>query len=212
MSEICQNLHRIFNRMQRYRFPFDANKIPRNGICILFQSGENAHGMERIVRVGTHTGENQLRSRLKQHFIKENKDRSIFRKNIGRAILCKTEDPFLDQWEWDLTTGKAKDELLSLLDVDKQQRIEQKVTEYIQEFFSFVVFQDNDKKSRLYTEQKIISTLSWCNDCQPSSNWLGNYSPKKKIRDSGLWLVNGLYKDILTAAEIIELQSTTHFN
>ena len=41
----------------------------------------------------------------------ENKDRSIFRKNIGRAILNKNQDPFLGQWELDLTTRKAKDDL-----------------------------------------------------------------------------------------------------
>ena len=43
--------------------------------------------MDRIVRIGTHTGENQLRSRLMQHFVKENKNRSIFRKNIGRCFF-----------------------------------------------------------------------------------------------------------------------------
>jgi hypothetical protein len=32
---------------------------------------------------------------LEQHFIKENKDRSIFRKNIGRAILNKDQDALL---------------------------------------------------------------------------------------------------------------------
>jgi len=79
MSEKCKQLHQWFNNLERISFPFDDRKIPRNGIYILFEKGETAHGMDRVVRIGTHTGKNQLRSRLKQHFIKENKDRSIFR-------------------------------------------------------------------------------------------------------------------------------------
>jgi len=30
--------------------------------------------------------------------VNENKDRSIFRKNIGRALLNKDNDPFIEQW------------------------------------------------------------------------------------------------------------------
>jgi len=202
VSEICQRLHTLFNRLPRHWFPFDEKAIPRNGIYILFEKGEYAHGTDRIVRVGTHTGENQLPSRLKQHFLNENKDRSIFRKNIGRAILQRAEDPFLEQWNWDLTTRKARERYLPLLDEEKQRQVEKMVTEYIQQNFSFVVFGMGSKEERLEWEQKIISTLSWCEECRPSSHWLGLYSPKKKIRESGLWLVNELYKDPMSTKDI----------
>ncbi|MFQ5709614.1 MAG: hypothetical protein ACE5HO_19330 [bacterium] len=202
MSEICQCLHSLFNDLLRHRFPFDERATPYNGIYILFENGEHAHGADRIVRVGTHTGTNQLRSRLKQHFVNENKDRSIFRKNIGRAILQKEGDPFLGQWEWDLTTRKAKERYLPLLDIEKQRSVEKAVTEYIQRNFSFVVFRVDEKEERLQWEQKIISTVSWCEECRPSPVWLGMYSPKRKIRESGLWLVNGLYKDGLSWVEM----------
>ena len=109
MSKLCEKLHNIFNTLPRFRFPFDGKQIPKNGIYGFFEDGENAHTGDRIVRVGTHTGEDLLRSRLKQHFLSENKDRSIFRKNIGRALLYSSDDPFLEQWNWDLTTRKAKD-------------------------------------------------------------------------------------------------------
>ncbi len=99
MSRICQQLHQLINLQPIFRFPFDTNNIPRNGIYILFEVGEIGHGTNRIVRIGTHTGVDQLRSRLKQHFIQENKDRSIFRKNIGRAILNQNHDPFLKLWD-----------------------------------------------------------------------------------------------------------------
>lgn len=201
MSEICQRVHSLFNSLPRQRFPFSEETIPHNGIYILLENGEHAHGSDRIVRVGTHTGANQLRSRLRQHFLNENKDRSIFRKNIGRAMLQKAGDPFLEQWEWDLTTRKAKEHYLPLLDMDKQHSIEQAVSEYIQRNLSFVVFRVDGKEERLEWEQKIISTLSWCKECRPSPNWLGRRSPKQKIRDSGLWLVNGLYQEPLAKEE-----------
>jgi len=77
----CEALHEWANSLPARGFPFDESAIPMNGIYVLFERGEVAHGTNRIVRVGTHTGINQLRSRLRQHFLVENKDRSIFRKN-----------------------------------------------------------------------------------------------------------------------------------
>jgi aspartate oxidase len=80
MSQTCNSIHNLFNNLKRINFPFDNSDIPKNGIYILFEKGELAHNHDRIVRIGTHTGRDQLLSRLKQHFINENKDRSIFRK------------------------------------------------------------------------------------------------------------------------------------
>src|SRR3989339_1908436 len=108
MSEECNTIHKWFNSMNRIHFPCNEDRIPLNGIYILFEKGEEAHDTNRIVRVGTHTGNNQLRSRLRQHFINENKDRSIFRKNVGRALLNKEKDQFLEQWELDLTTRSSR--------------------------------------------------------------------------------------------------------
>ncbi|WP_261789077.1 hypothetical protein [Methanosarcina siciliae] len=164
----------------------------------MFEKGETAHGMDRVVRIGTHTGKNQLRSRLKQHFIKENKDRSIFRKNIGRALLNRDKDPFLDQWEIDLTSRKAKKENAGLIDSEKQEETEKRVSQYIQKNFSFVVIEVEAQEKRLELESKIISTISLCDECGPSSDWLGLFSPKEKIRKSGLWLVNELFKEPLS--------------
>jgi len=205
MSQICHQLHQLFNRLPIFSFPFDTNKIPRNGIYILFETGESGHGTNRIVRIGTHTGRDQLRSRLKQHFIQENKDRSIFRKNIGRAILNRDHDPFLAQWELDLTTHEAKQKYQNVVDFSKQHQVEHQVSKYIQENFRFVVFRVDEKDKRLNWESKLISTVSICTECQPSNRWLGKYSPKDKIRQSGLWIVNELYKKPLSDSEYIEL-------
>ena len=207
VNEKCNKLHHWFNSMKKHNFPFNEKDIPLNGIYVLFEKGESAHGINRIVRIGTHTGKDQLRSRLKQHFINENKDRSIFRKNIGRTILNKNKDSFLEKWELDLTPKEAREKYSELIDFNKQKQVEKEVTKYIQDNFSFVVFQIDDKNKRLALESKIISTISLCNQCKPSKNWLGLFSPKQKICESGLWNVNELYKEALDDEDMEELKS-----
>lgn len=206
MKNICEIIHQLFGGMKQYAFPFNEKEIPENGIYILFEKGECAHSTKRIVRVGTHTGDGQLRSRLVQHFLTENKDRSIFRKNIGRALLNKDNDIFLKEWDIDLTSGNARELYSGAIDLVKQREIENRVTTYIQNNFSFVVFQVDDKNKRLYLESRIISTVSLCNECKPSPDWLGLSSPKNKIKESGLWLVNELWKTPLSSNDIIELR------
>jgi len=154
--------------------------------------------MDRIVRIGTHKGKNRLRLRLKQHFIKENKDLSVFRKNIGRALLNRDKDPFLEQWEIDLTSRKAKEKYSALIDLEKQKEVEKRVSQYIQANFSFVAIEVETQEKRLELESKIISTISLCDECGPSSKWLGLFSPREKISKSGLWVVNELYKEPLS--------------
>lgn len=197
MSKLCERLHLIVNKMPRYYFPLDKNKIYKNGIYILFEKGEKAHGVDRIVRIGTHRGDNNLYNRLKEHFINENKDRSIFRKNIGRALLNKNQDSYLEIWEIDFQERKNKEQYKDKLDIIKQRDLEKQVSKYIQENLSFVIIEIFDKSSRLFYESKLISTVSLCNDCYSSDDWLGKYSPKDKIINSGLWLVNELYKNHL---------------
>jgi len=205
---LCLELHNLFNSLPRFSFPFDESKIPDNGIYILFQKGEFSHNLERIVRIGTHTGEKQLLSRLKQHFLRENKDRSIFRKNIGRALLNKYQDSFLEKWEVDLTTKASKSKFLNFINMEKQKKIEKQVSDFIRTNFSFAIMEINDKFKRLEIESKIISTLSLCDECKPSNSWLGLFSPKEKIRESGLWLVNELYKNPIDESDLAEIKES----
>lgn len=206
MPQLCEELHRWANALPVYSVPFDARALPLNGIYLLFEKGETAHGTHRVVRVGTHTGNDQLRSRLKQHFLVENKDRSIFRKNIGRALLNKDRDVFLSNWELDLTARKAKEQHSGHIDMARQQAVEKRVSDYIQASFSFVVVPADKKEQRLRLESRLISTISLCETCRPSTSWLGRFSPKEKIQESGLWLVNQLYRQPLSTEEFNTLQ------
>jgi len=207
VSRNCHQVHHLFSSLPRIGFPFNKNAIPDNGIYVLFEQGERAHEVDRIVRIGTHTGNNQLRSRLKQHFQLENKDRSIFRKNIGRALLNQVKDPFIAQWEIDLTTAESKRKYAPFIDQSKLREVESRITAYIQQNFRFITFKVDKKEDRLLWESKIISTVSLCNECGPSKAWFGLNSPKEKINQSGLWLVNELYKEPLSPADYDALKA-----
>lgn len=203
----CKQLHDWANTLPLFSFPFDEHVLPKNGLYLLFQNGEEAHGARRIVRVGTHTGAGQLRSRLRQHFLMENKDRSIFRKNIGRCLLNKAKDPFLKVWEIDLTPKQTRNLYGSKVDPTKKEALEKEISHYLRSNFSFVVVEVGDRVQRLELESKLIATLSLCEECQPSKDWLGCHSPLAKIRESGLWQVQGLGGEPLNAKDFVYLQS-----
>ncbi|OGG39833.1 hypothetical protein A2118_00220 [Candidatus Kaiserbacteria bacterium GWA2_50_9] len=204
----CKAFHEWARTLTQYRFSFDRSGIPPNGIYLLFEKGERGHGGERIVRVGTHTGEGQLLSRLKQHFITPNKDRSIFRKNVGRALLARDRDPFLADWELDLTPAATRARHAHRIDATKQESVEGRVSDYIRDNFSFAIIRINGKEERLRLESRIISTVSLCPLCKASAEWLGSFSPKEKIRESGLWIVNELYKKPLDDEDFTRLKET----
>src|ERR1700681_3617725 len=118
---VCSDLHELARRGTRFSFPFDVDRV-QNGIYVLFEKGETAHGGERITRVGTHRNDARLPKRLGQHFVTEKKEGSIFRKNIGRAFLRQANDPFLEQWEVQLCQPH---------DMAKKKAIEGRVTNYM---------------------------------------------------------------------------------
>lgn len=212
MSEICRQVHEWVSGVDSFGLPFPEERVPKNGIYVLFEEGEWGHDTSRIVRIGTHTGANQLRSRLKQHFLNRNKDRSIFRKNIGRALLQRDGDPFLQQWEIDLTTRASRERYGADVDREKLASLEQRVSEVIQTRFRFAVFEIRDRQQRLHLESHLVSTVSLCTDCGPSEQWLGGHSPKEKIRQSGLWQVNELYKVPLAPEDLQQLREVTSKN
>ena len=64
--KMALELHNLINNLSRFSYPSEEDliKIPTNGIYINFEEGEKIEGVDRIVRIGTDTGNNQLHSRL----------------------------------------------------------------------------------------------------------------------------------------------------
>lgn len=194
-DELCLNLHRQFNNMQRYDYSTIDEVSFTNGIYIMFEKGESYRGYDRIVRVGTHTSDNRLKKRLKDHFLKENKDGSIFRKNIGKAILNKNRHPYLDVWNLD--TKKAADQF----DAEFQCKIEKQISTYLKDNITFTCFKVDTKEDRLRLEEGIIALLNSSSSFASSENWRGRFSPVNDIAQSGLWLREGLNGKPLTFSE-----------
>jgi len=200
VSAVCGQIHATVAGMRRHRFPFNAAELPDNGVYLLFEKGERAHDGDRIVRVGSHTGPANLVQRLTEHFLVENKDRSILRKNVGRALLARDGDPFIEQWEWDLTSKVSRDEHEGRVDAEKLEAVERRVTEYITRNCSFVVLPaGRGKAARLTIEAGLIATVAQCRCCGPSADWLGRFSPKATIRRIGLWQIQHARGDPLAA-------------
>ena len=213
MSDLlCKRLHRKLERVPLTRYPFKLDDLPENGIYFFYEVGEKwGHGGKkpRIVRVGTHRDGN-FRSRIAEHYLLNEgnlpidttrpppHDRSIFRKNIGRALLHKARNPFLRVWEIDFTSKESREKNGHLRNISNERRTEAKVTRLLRERFSFRFIRLEGQKQRMGTkglEGALIGTLAHCGKCKPSESWLGLYSPEDRIRESGLWQVQHLSAD-----------------
>ncbi|KFM19419.1 hypothetical protein AAA799P11_00743 [Marine Group I thaumarchaeote SCGC AAA799-P11] len=134
-------------------------------------------------------------------YAKRNKERqkeegSKFGRGIKKETLVanKTKDKQDDSKRTSAQVGKAVN-LSHLRNISLEKKIETQVTDLLQNTFSFkyLIIQGQEKRmGSSGIESRLIGTVSECKECQPSINWLGNNSPKSKIRDSGLWLYQHL--------------------
>lgn len=221
MSERCKAFHEIVGKCLECRYPIDMKKLPHNGIYFFYESGEMwGHGgnTPRMVRVGTHRNGN-FQSRIRDHYIPDTKmdfdaqkptphDRSIFRKNIGRAILNRDNSDYLRVWNIDFTTTENRKRYSHLRNIEFEKNMEREITRLLQENFSFRYIPVEDEAERMGKtglESRLIGTLSSCHMCHASDNWLGQYSPVEKIKQSGLWLSQHLHSPGLTDKDMATL-------
>jgi hypothetical protein len=183
-----------------------------------YEKGEEwGHGgtKPRIVRIGTHRDGN-FRSRISEHFLLDERkmqfdasraaphERSIFRKNLGRALLNRDLDSYLKVWEIDFTSRQARDKWSYLRDISKERRIEAEITQILRETLSFrfiVMDSQAQRMGKTGLESRLIGSVAQCEECRPSDSWLGRYSPKPEIRAGKLWLVQHLNSPPLSASD-----------
>lgn len=202
----CEWLHKTLVSLPLVRYPFVLEKLPDNGIYFFYEDGEvNAHNSKpRIVRVGTHRN-NNFRSRINDHYLLNGmsfdqnspapKDRSIFRKNIGRALINKMNPDYLQIWNIDFTEKVKRKRFKHKRNIAFERKIEQMITKRLADNFSFRYIEIDDQDQRMGKkglESRLIGTLSHCGLCQSSPKWLGRSSPKAAIKESGLWLIQHL--------------------
>lgn len=201
----CDHLHDLFSHLKRYSWS-EIDQIPFNdGIYIVFERGEVYKGWDRITRIGTHVADGNLKQRLRNHFMVENKDASVFRKNIGQALLNKVHDPYLKAWGLDTSKPKVQADNASLIDTRKQASIECQVTEFLRAQITFTCIPVTQSDDRLRYEEAIISTLAHASGFHSSQNWLGRHNPKEPIIRSGLWNYLGLDAPQMSGTEMAEI-------
>lgn len=215
----CEWLHKQLEKLPLFRYPFDLNKLPDDGIYFFYERGETwGHGKNkpRIVRIGTHRSGN-FKSRISEHYLLDERkmdfnstqaaprERSIFRKNIGRALLNKQKSNYLDIWEIDFTNKKSRKTKGHLRNIKLEKKIEGQISRILRENFSFRFIEIKNEMGSEGLESRLIGTVAQCQLCKPSVRWLGQYSPKSEIRESGLWLVQHLRNKGLTNKDKIKI-------
>lgn len=214
-AEQCLWLHEAVTQLPMITFPFTVNSSPTDGIYFFYERGENwGHGDARpkVVRVGTHKNGN-FRSRIAEHYVFDDrrmnfnksqpapKDRSIFRKNLGRSLIVKHKLDYLSVWEIDFTTKQNVTRFSYLRNIPQEQELEREISNILRTTFSFRVISVREQAARMGPrglESQLIATFAQCELCRPSENWLGRFSPERRIRESGLWQVQHLKSTSLT--------------
>lgn len=196
-NEMCLQMHKLISHLPVYSWE-TMDEIPfLNGIYFVFEKGETYHGLDRIVRVGINKEPDRLKKRLKNHFSSKSHGSSIFIKNIGRAYLNQADDDYLKIWNMKKPG--------TLQDLQKQNYYQEKASQYLKNNMTFTVIHIEDAAIRKRLEGAVISTLCYTDDFFPSKNWLGRFSPEEKIRNSGMWVAQGLNSEILTESEMTTL-------
>ena len=221
----CPWLHEILKKQTLFKHPFDLSQLPQNAIYFFYEDGEKCQGStsnQRIVRIGTAKQEN-FRSRIFEHYLFDEKklifdayqpkpsDRSIFRKNIGRAILNRKGDEYLFIWDIDFTKIKNRNKYQYFRDMAKEQDIEKEISNILRTTFSFrylILENEFQRIGPCGLENRLIGSVSNCSCCKPSSEWLGNYSPINKIRISGLWQTQHLWTEEINDVDVVEIEES----
>lgn len=208
----CGQLHQHISVLPKFPIAGLPTTLPLDGVYFLFEKGELGHGMDRIVRIGSHTGQGNLAARLREH-LTLNKDRSIFRKHIGRALLKRQNDPYAEIWEIDFTTREEREKKGHLRNESRQQEIEAAVSAYIEKNFRVCVISMPDADAAIELEELCIATVASCDECSASISWLGRAATHEKIRESGLWQIQHLNGSRhLTSEHLEEIRRGAHIS
>jgi hypothetical protein len=179
---ITIKLHLLARALPRFDHMFQTTDIPRNGIYIMFETGELIGHPEfegdRIVRIGTHRVDDRLPRRLRQHY-RWNKRASVLRRHVSSAMSMP-----------DGLLPKDAEALLSGAIADR---------------FSFACIAVPEKSERMHLERSLIAQLARHPIGSPSPDWSGLRSASPGVRSSGLWNVMSLRGVGLTLAELDRL-------
>jgi len=173
-------------------------KLPDRGVYFFCEESEKSSSNElRIVRVGTHAlkvgSKTTLKDRLKSHLgsMKRNGNHrgSIFRLHVGIAIQNRDKSRIPT---WGKGSSRPNEVKVNQALFDAERNMEELVSDIIGSMRVYWIETSDiagPTSVRDIIERESIGLLSKygvARDPQ-SSIWLGQYSDKSKIRNSGLW-------------------------
>lgn len=175
---------------------------PRRGVYFFREPGEQRFGhpdVPRVVRVGTHAVSTGSRStlwgRLRAHRGgadgSGNHRGSIFRLHVGAALL-RREGIELPTW----SVGSSASKSVRAAEVEHERRASAHIGS-MTVLWVDVPDEPSPGSARAHVERNAIALLSNRRAPldPPSAAWLGRYSPRDEIRQSGLWNLNYLDLD-----------------
>ncbi len=198
--KLTKELYSFQIKRPRYNYLTASRDLPINGIYFFFEKGEKVeHGVERIVRVGTHKVDDRFRGRIGQHYgsrssLKGNKNASVFRKHVGGALLRRDNPQDERLGEWLKQGGRSHPE------------VETRVSECLKNNFTFCCFSIEGQDNRLNYEKGIIALLAKHPLGKPSADWLGGYAYEQSIGQSGLWNTQQLDAEPLSEEQFEQLK------
>lgn len=199
LSRFYSILERLSNRVGGPRLLSACSgrmNWPARGIYIFFEQGQSRLDTgegTRVVRIGTHalkTGsQTTLWTRLSQHRGQTetrggNHRGSIFRQLVGGALIARDDLEF-PTWGH----GSTADRSVRLAEFE----LERRTSDFLgQMTFLWLEIADvpGPDSFRGYVERNAIALLSNYGKLAldpPSPNWLGHYSTRERVRNSGLW-------------------------
>lgn len=177
-AAVSASVHQILAALPPQRFPVSRRDVPPDGIYLLYETGETAlvdgEELDRVVGVGTHTGEGRLARRLGIHASGDRRG-SDLRLYLGSAVLAQQNpaDPRLQTWLNDKRTP--------------MDEIEGAVSEIIRDRFTVRCIPVPDREERQSLEQALLPLLARNSVAPPSEEWLGRHAAHREIRASGMW-------------------------
>ncbi len=181
-----------------------ADDLPSHGVYFFFDESEPtgySKSLSRLVRIGTHgvsigstaTLRNRLRTHLGTRAGAGNHRASVFRLHVGRAII-EREQLHADYPNW----GKGQSAPRAITDTEAP--LEARVSQYIgglRVLFVPIIDAAGIGSLRATIERQFIAlfTEHSCPIESSSPGWLGRFSEKPTIRDTGLWNVRDVGGD-----------------
>jgi len=172
---LYRQVHELTRSLPVHRWPFVAGAVPRNGVYVVYEEGEDFEGQPRIARVGSHERPGRLPGRLRDH-CSNNKNGSIFRKHLGSALMKKRDYPDAEIARWMRSDTRGWPEVEDAIDAQLRRR------------FTFACIRADELFEWRDIERRLIASLTCLESSPASPGWLGQLASNPVVRRCGMWV------------------------